>query len=46
MGKTTNIFYGYQKQGYKSGGSDAALEELNHRMTKKCTDFSRLKEES
>lgn len=46
MGKTTSIFYEYQKQGYKSGGSDVALEELNHRITKKGTDFSWLKEES
>lgn len=46
MGKTTSLFYGYQKQGYKSGGSDVAFEELNHRITKKCMDFSWLKEES
>lgn len=46
MGKTTSLFYGYQKQGYKSGGSDVTLEVLNHRITKKCTDFSWIKEES
>lgn len=41
-----NIFYGYQMHRYVSGGSDVALEELNHRITKKWTGFPWLKEET
>lgn len=41
-----NILYGYQMQGYTSGGSDVTSEELNHRNTKKCTGFPWLKEET
>lgn len=44
-GKENEHFLWVQMQEYMLQGSDVDSEELNHRITKKCTGFPWLKEE-